>query len=133
MAITSILAEIPTGAIGDLIGKKKAILIAFILEAITQVWMGVAPNLTHMILSLVFMKIGGALFSGTYEALIYDTLKETNQTQRYKRILGNTKTIVLIVWSVCGVASGFLYKISPGLPFILTESFSFSELSLLSF
>lgn len=120
MAITSILAEIPTGAIGDLIGKKKAILIAFILEASTQVWMGVAPNLTHMILSLVVMNIGGALFSGTYEALIYDTLKEVNQTQRYKRILGNTKTIVLIVWSICGVASGFLYEISPGLPFILT-------------
>lgn len=120
MAITSILAEIPTGAIGDLIGKKKAILIAFILETITQVWMGIAPNLTHMILSLVVMNIGGALFSGTYEALIYDTLKEVNQTQRYKRILGNTKTIVLIVWSMCGVASGFLYKISPGLPFILT-------------
>lgn len=120
MAITTILAEIPTGAIGDLIGKKKTIIIVFIIETITQIWMGLAPNLTHMILSLIVMNIGGALFSGTYEAIIYDTLKESNQTHSYKRVLGNTKIIVLVIWSICGIASGFLYKISPGLPFILT-------------
>lgn len=120
MVITTIVAEIPTGAIDDLIGKKKTLMIALLLEGISNIWMGLAPNLSHMILSLIVMNVACALFSGTYEALIYDTLKETSQAEKYKMILGKTKAIMLIVWSICGIVGGFLYKISLGLPYILT-------------
>lgn len=120
MAASNILFEIPTGAVGDLLGKKRTIMLGLAIEGIASIWMGFAPNLTHMVLSLIMLNLGGALFSGTYEAMIYDTLKETGEEKKYKKVLGNTSVITLVVFSICGVTSGYIYEISAGLPYILT-------------
>ncbi|MCC7304290.1 MFS transporter [bacterium] len=120
MIISTILFEIPTGAIGDLLGKRKTLLLGYILSSFSQFWMGLAPNLFHMVFALIVMNLGGALRSGTFEAMVYDTLKDEGKESGYSRIIANLTSGKLVVLAISGVVGGFLYKISPELPFYFT-------------
>ena len=63
------------------------------------------------------MCIGGAFYSGTIDALVFDTLKEDGSEDTYDKKISNLNTISLIAPAVCGIIGGFMYKISPTLPF----------------
>ena len=117
LIVTMTLAEIPTGAIADLFGKKKTLILAFLLETIGAFMMASAPNFQILVLSVFVMCIGGAFYSGTIDALVFDTLKEDGSENTYDKKISNINTISLIAPAVCGVIGGFMYKISPTLPF----------------
>jgi MFS family permease len=119
MVFTSILFEIPTGAIGDLLGKRKTLLFGFFFAGVSQIWMGFAPNLPQIVLSLVVMNIGGALISGTFEAMLYDSLKTEGKEQEYGKVTANVNSIRLIALAVSGIVGGFMYRAYDFLPYLL--------------
>ncbi len=92
--------------------------------------MAQATNFHNLIFSVFIMSIGGILQSGTYEALIYDSLKQFKQEKRYDKILSNIQTISLVTMAISSIIGGFLYKFNHGLPFILTGVFYFLGLIL---
>ena len=75
MIVTMTVSEIPTGAIGDLLGKRITLFIAFFLESFGNFIMAFAPNFGILALSVFVMSFGGTMYSGTAEALAYDSLK----------------------------------------------------------
>jgi len=111
------MAEIPTGAVADLFGKKKTLIIAFLLETVGAFMMAAAPNFQILLLSVFVMCVGGAFYSGTIDALVFDTLKEKGQEAGYDKKISNINTISLIAPAICGILGGFMYKVSPTLPF----------------
>lgn len=124
MIITSVVGEIPTGAIADLLGKKYTLLVAFLLRAFGEIFMGLAGGFIHLLVSVFFISLGYTFHSGAYEALIFDSLKQDNQEKKYSKVLANIHTIGLITSAVSSIAGGLLYHLLPGLPFILTGSLS---------
>lgn len=119
-AVTQIVAEIPSGAIGDLLGKKRTLALAMFLNAVGNIWMAFAPSLGHLLGSIFVMNVGGAFWSGSFEAMIYDTLKQDGAEKTYNKVLSNISTISLITLTVVGTIGGFMYKVNPGLPFLIT-------------
>lgn len=119
MIVSTILFEIPTGALGDLLGKRKTLFLAYLFSGISNLWMAVAPNLLHMVLSLVLMNFGGALRSGTFEATVYDSLKDKGAEDKYNNVLANMTAGRLVTLATTGIIGGFLYKMNNSLPFIL--------------
>jgi MFS family permease len=101
------------------LGKRKTIILACIIAGFGQIWMGVAPNLIHAALSLVVLNFGGSLKSGTFEAMIYDTLKEQGEEKKYMKILSNMNAIRLGTLAVVAILGGLIYKYNNGLPFVL--------------
>lgn len=122
---TMTLTEIPTGAIADLFGKRKTLFLSFLLQAIGVLWMALTPNFSGLVLSVFVMGIGGTFYSGTLEALVYDTLKQNNRESSYDRTISVISSIQLIAPAICGIIGGFLYIISPSLPFFATAAFYF--------
>ncbi len=117
LVITLTLAEIPTGAIADLLGKKKTLIAAFLFEAIGAFMMATAPSFLVLLSSVFVMCIGGALYSGTIDALVFDSLKQDGKEDSYIKKIANINTLSLIAPAMCGVLGGFMYKIDPTLPF----------------
>ena len=117
LIVTVTLAEIPTGAIADLIGKKKTLILAFLLETVGGFMMAATPNFPILLLSVFVMCVGGAFYSGTLDALVFDSLKEEGQEGTYAKKIANINTISLLSPAICGVIGGFMYKINPTLPF----------------
>ena len=118
MITTTSLAEIPTGAVADLFGKKNTLVLSFAFEALGAILMATATNFPLLAFSVFVMCIGGALYSGTLDALVYDTLKEHGQEGTYDRKISTINTISLIAPAICGLVGGFLYVVNPRLPFL---------------
>lgn len=118
MILTATLLEIPTGAIADLLGRKWTLCISLILQALGALIMAGATNLSMLVMSVIPLSIGAALFSGTLEALVYDSLKEAGQADRYEKIITNISSLQLIVPALCGVVGGFMYVLDARLPYI---------------
>ncbi len=118
--VFSVVGEIPTGAIADLIGKKFNLMIAFFLKFLGQVVMGFSTQYHHLLIGVFILTIGSALHSGAFEALIYDSLKQIKKHKSYTQVLANTQTIGLIASAIASIIGGYLYKISPGYPYLLT-------------
>lgn len=119
LIITITLTEIPTGAVADLFGKKKTIVLAFFLEAIGGLMMAFAPNFEVIVLSVFVMCVGGSFYSGTLEALVYDSLKEEGKTEKFDKVISNISSISLLAPAICSIIGGFIYSIDPRWPFIL--------------
>lgn len=119
------LGEIPTGAIADLLGKKKTLLISFSLTSAGLFGIGFAPNLLFLIISVFFSGVGASFYSGTLEALVYDSLKERKQENRYAKVIANIGSLQLISPAFAIFIGGFLYYFSPRLPFLLHGLFYF--------
>lgn len=122
MITTTTFAEIPTGAIADLFGKKNTLVIAFALEAVGAVLMATTTNFPMLAFSVFVMCVGGAFYSGTLDALLFDTLKEHQQEKIYDKKISTVNTIALIAPAVCGLLGGFMYVINPRFPFFASAA-----------
>lgn len=115
-----LIFEIPTGAFADKVGKKKTLMLAFLLAGIGNIIMGFSINFWMLALSLwLLVNGGGAFYSGTMEALVYDTLKVLKEEDYYDKHIGKLNAFRLWSMAICGTIGGFAYYIYPGLPLIL--------------
>jgi len=119
MIVTVVLAEIPTGAIADMLGKKYTLAIAFFLGFVGNVLMGITPEFSFVSIGVIIASLGSVLHSGTFEALIYDSLLSNKEEKKYQKILGNISSIKMITLAVASIIGGFLYRVNPGLPFMV--------------
>ncbi|MDP2860097.1 MAG: MFS transporter [bacterium] len=85
---TIFLAEIPTGAIADKIGRKRSIVIALTLQLFGELFFLFAQNYVHFIFISIIAGLGFAFQSGCTQALVYDSLKEENKENEMKQAAG---------------------------------------------
>ena len=119
MIVTSTVMEIPTGAIADLLGKKFTLIIAFLFQALGNLGMGLVSTFPGLAISIVIACVGGAMYSGTAEALVYDSLKEEGEEGFYDKAIANIHTLQLVAMTISGAVGGFMYIIKPQLPFLM--------------
>ncbi|MBI2033353.1 MAG: MFS transporter [Candidatus Levybacteria bacterium] len=119
LIITLTLAEIPTGAIADMFGKKKTLIVAFLLQAVGIYFLAYAGGFSGLLLGIIISCVGGAFYSGTIEALVYDSLKQMGRESLYDKAVANMTSISMIAPAVASVIGGFLYLTQPNLPFII--------------
>lgn len=117
LILTMTLAEIPTGAVADLFGKKKTLILAFLLEAIGGFIMATTLGFSGLVFSVFVMCLGGAFYSGTIDALVFDTLKQHDKQDSYDQKISNMNTISLITPAICSILGGFMYTQNPTYPF----------------
>ena len=92
-AATIVLAEVPSGAFADTLGRKKLVvlssLVMFVEIAMIALVPTENPNLVFMVflVNRIFSGLAMALASGADEALAYDTLKEQGNEELWPRVL----------------------------------------------
>ena len=88
-AATIILAEVPSGALSDIIGGKKMIVTAGILMVVEMLVWGFAPtsnlDVLFWILAInrVLSGLAEAAASGADEALVYDSIDEAGKKDEW--------------------------------------------------
>lgn len=104
-----LLLEVPTGAISDLIGKRKTIIIAMGLACIGTMMMAFSVSLLMLWVAFLITQLGWSFYSGSAEALAYDTLVENNQEKNYDRVVSLSGTISSIASISATLLGGLLY------------------------
>jgi MFS family permease len=114
-----LLLEIPTGALGDLIGKKRTILLALLFTTLGVGVMTGAVGFSSMLFGFMGFQVGFALYSGTSEALAYDSLVEENAEDDFEEVVSFMNVIMIVTTVLASFVGGyFLYKIDPRAPYL---------------
>ncbi|MBP9758437.1 MFS transporter [Candidatus Dojkabacteria bacterium] len=118
--------EIPTGAIADLLGKKKTIVLGnlFLFLGTLIFTLGFMDKILFLIGNIFIIGLAFPLISGSFEALAYDTLLENGEEEKYSSIAQNITRTNIIALFICPIIGGILWKYSVFLPWALT-TFSF--------
>ncbi|EGU32015.1 hypothetical protein VII00023_22099 [Vibrio ichthyoenteri ATCC 700023] len=92
-AATIVLAEVPSGAFADTLGRKKLVVLSSLVMFIEIAMIAVVPTSNPTLVFNVFLinrilsGLAMALASGADEALAYDTLKEQGKEEAWPRVL----------------------------------------------
>lgn len=80
-SLTALVCEVPSGYLADVIGRKKTILIGTALFLVSQVHRVYATDYWEFAFQFVLMSAAFSCFSGTEEALLYESLKATGREE----------------------------------------------------
>lgn len=111
-AISIAIFEYPTGAVADLLGRKKSLVFAGFTFFLSIVLLGIGTNLTHFIIYAITSAFAFSLFSGTGAAMVYDTLKQEGKEKYYKKIIGIRYSLWPIGASIGSIIGGYLAAMS---------------------
>lgn len=109
---TSIVFEIPSGAVADLLGRKKSMILSKICIAVSCIIMLSARSFWFFVLSFVIQALGNNLNSGSEEALVYDSMKAAGQEEQYMRVCGRLNMLIEVSQGIATVAGGILAEFS---------------------
>lgn len=98
--LTSMLFEIPTGAIADLLGRKKTIVLSRISALIATLLMISANGFWGFAISFIFSAASFNLSSGSEEALVYDSLKQLGKEEQYVKVNGRLNFIIEVTQGI---------------------------------
>jgi len=120
IALTQLILELPTGALADLIGRKKTIAIGYFLNALGYFSFTLARNFPGFLLAGAFFGFGEALISGAKEALVFDTLKESKKTHTFPQLMNSLQIRFYWGMAISTLLGGLLFQLSPYLPSLCT-------------
>ena len=122
-SLSILILEIPTGALGDLLGKKKTLLLSRFMYIIEIFLIAFFNGFWIFFIAKIISGIGVSLSSGTSSAMLFDTLKRQKREDKYKEISGNMGVITNISMAFVFIIGAFLFSISPKLPAIVSLPF----------
>ena len=109
--ITGVFFELPTGAIADVYGKKFSVVTGRIISVIACILMITSDSFLGFAISFSLSSASMNLNSGAAESLVYDSLKELGEEEKYKKIWGNLTFIMSIAQGVAVLLGGILADI----------------------
>jgi len=129
-SIEVVILEIPTGYLSDRWHRKSVIVAASAFSAMGLFCFAIGTAFAYFLAGELLMGIGASLFSGTVEAITYDTLLEQGRTDEYKRISGRqyfstfgAEALVSVIGGLVAVsglrAVAWLTVLSPSLAFLV--------------
>lgn len=103
--VVSLLCEVPSGMAADLLGRKKALVFGGALAVTYNLLMAFAPNLFAICFAMALNALYNTMFSGTFTALIYDSLKLEGREDEYIQVSANGSQISMLANAVGSPAS----------------------------
>lgn len=101
----SMCCEIPSGMAADLIGRKRTLVTAGILSAVSALCMVSSDFFPVILLAMGLNALSYNLVSGTREALTYDSLKEAGLEAQYLKVSSRQESIYQILCAATGLIS----------------------------
>ncbi|WP_117198407.1 MFS transporter [Nocardiopsis sp. TNDT3] len=92
-SLSSVLASVPAGAWADVVPRRYLLAAAPLLAACAFVLWLLWPGYWTFALGFVLWGAGGALSSGSLEALVYTELARRDAADRYARVMGVTRAL----------------------------------------
>lgn len=109
---TSIICEIPSGAVADLLGRKRSMVFSRACTAVSCIVMLFSESFWWFAVGFAVQALGNNLNSGSEEALVYDSMKYVGQEKGYLKVCGKLDVILEVSQGIATVLGGILAEYS---------------------
>lgn len=109
---SSFALELPTGILGDSIGRKWSIFLGLICMMLHYAGMVMFTSFTAFLWIFFILGAGFAFVSGANKSLLYDSLKECGRENDYLKINSRVNTISAVALGVAMILGGYIKNIS---------------------
>lgn len=104
-----VVFNVPTGALADLLGRKKVLIAGSLALVVATLWTGLSSSFGQVLASFFVWALGFSLIIGANEALLYDKLQDQ---KAYARVAGRAHFFWLIGTALAGVLGPFLFSLN---------------------
>lgn len=117
--VFQIILELPSGALADLIGRKYTNFFGFVIGAVSFLIFPLATNYWHFLILACMAGILDSFRSGSEEALLYDSYKQSNNESLFKKAYANGNMLYQVGLITATALGGFLFNINYAIPYVL--------------
>jgi MFS family permease len=103
LSASILIFEIPTGVFADLVGKKGSIVLAQILFTLQFIILATSNSFKGFLFASFIFGLAYAFISGSRQALVYDTLKESKKINLHTKVTSNE----YVIFSAVGIIGAF--------------------------
>ena len=119
------LMEVPSGAIADLFGRRRCMMLSFAAYIVSFALFGLSQSYAHLFAAMTFFAVGEAFRTGTHKAMIFTWLRLQDRLDEKTKVYGFTRSwskigsavstvlAVIIVWHAQDYAWVFFLAIVP--------------------
>lgn len=118
--ITEVIAQLPTGAFADLIGRKYALSLGNLFMALPMFLIALFPVPGVMPFYAIMWGLGKAFCMGTSKPILYETLDRYGRVSMYPKILSQSVVFFQFSAAISIILGGYLYQVSPNLPYLVS-------------
>jgi len=117
-SITIVFIEIPSGYIGDVLGRKNSMIIGTFFGVIGMIFYASSYGFFGFLFAALSLGIGQSFISGADTALMYDSLVELNRRKDFVKFEGRTISMGNFAEALAGfIGAYFLTQSSFRVPF----------------
>jgi MFS family permease len=120
--VTTVIGEIPTGYVGDRIGRRNSLLVGTTLIAVTLLGIGLASSFLTLAVLYVCWSAGYNFRSGSEDAWLYDTLTDELSEDEFARVRGRGESASLAVGAGAAIVGGYLGSIDLSYPWFVAAA-----------
>jgi MFS family permease len=107
MVITLVL-DVPASVIADRWGRKRMLIVAVVCFIIANIILGSSQDFAMYLIGVVFWGLFSVSYGGTYEATLYDSLKQEKREKTFQKIDAWSRLFFMIGITISSAASGFI-------------------------
>ena len=108
--VATFVMEIPTGILGDRIGRKWSMACGIIFDLASSLIFLYLHSFSWMILAFILTGTSFAFFSGSDRALYYDSLKALGRESEYLKRKSRLNALSIATFGVAMIAGGWLRR-----------------------
>lgn len=109
--VIGILAEIPSGALADLVGRARIVRLGMLLMAAGFLVQGLSSSFTPILIGQIIFLFGIAFTSGADDALFFDKLKFDRDSHEWRRLVMRGTQVSRATALIALVVGGALYSV----------------------
>lgn len=107
-AVVIVVLEVPSGVLADLLGRKAMLMVGALTAVLEFGLLLGATQFWQFGLAVLLTGIGKACVSGSWNALLYDSLALSGQADRFERHLGRIRAVDAVGTLVAGLLGSYL-------------------------
>lgn len=106
--IASALFEVPTGIFSDRIGRKMTVILGAVSSVLYSVIYALSGSYMLLAIGAILEGLARSFYSGNNDALLHDTLQESNMEHTYAHYLGRLSAMFQVALALSAITGGFL-------------------------
>lgn len=112
LALFNFIFDIPSGLLADKWSRKGTLMISAVALALSSLIYGLSTGIFTVLIATVLYGVYVVTTSGTYQAIMYDSLHEQKRSEQYSKYMGRAYALFLIGVTIGNVGSGYIADIT---------------------